>query len=68
MTRTRSTASLLLSLITLMLSLSALLTACQKANNTSYSITATFGPTNFQATSIPIPILKAPALSRSMPI
>jgi hypothetical protein len=46
-TRASSATALLLSLITLC----AALPACQKANNTSYGITATFGSTNFQATS-----------------
>ena len=50
MTRTRSVKALLLNLITLTLG-AVLLPACQKANNTSYSLTATFGSTNFQATS-----------------
>ena len=50
MTRTHPSASLFLSLMALTLG-AALLPACQKANNTSYSLTATFGPTNFQATT-----------------
>lgn len=51
MTRTHTSASLLLSLITLTLALSALLPACQKANSTPQSLTATFGSTAFQATT-----------------
>ena len=46
-TRANSATALLLSLITLCASLPA----CQKANNTSYGITATYGSTNFQATT-----------------
>lgn len=46
-TRANSANTLLLSLLTLC----AALPACQKANNTSYGITSTFGTANFQATS-----------------
>jgi hypothetical protein len=46
-TRANSATALLLSLIVLC----AALPACQKANSTSYGITATFGTTNFQATT-----------------
>jgi len=50
MTRTQSAAALLLALVPLSLG-TAFLPACQKANNTAYSITATFGSTAFQATT-----------------
>jgi hypothetical protein len=49
MTRTHTSAALLLGLITL--ALSAFLPACQKANNTPPAITATFGTTAFQSTT-----------------
>ena len=54
MTSTRSAPTYLLALFTFFTLLTlgaALLPACQKANNVSYSITATFGSTNFQATT-----------------
>jgi hypothetical protein len=47
--RIKSSAALLFAFLTL--TLCASLPACQKANNTAYSITASFGATAFQATT-----------------